>query len=279
MKILVTGSHGYLAGYFIRQFAQRYTFSTFSLRQEPLESLTFNKIDVVLHAAALVHQKIDHPQAYYDAINHHYPVALAKRAKAHGVRQFIFISTIAVYGDQYHLIDEQTPPAPISPYGRSKYAAEKALEALSDEEFIVTIIRPPMIYGKDAPGNIRSLITLIQKVPLLPLGNIHNRRSFIYIENLTSLIDHLIQRPTSGVILAADDHPVSTTHLIRSLATALHRRIYLVDIPPLRWLLQRVKPTIYAKLYHDLAINNQQTRERLNFHNPFTFERAITYTV
>ena len=182
-NLLITGSNGYLGSNFINQYKNKYKFKFFSLLNEKLEDINFDNIDIILHCAALVHQKINHPYEKYHKINVNYPLKLAKLAKQNSVKQFVFISTIAVYGEDEEKLDENTPYEPITPYGKSKLEAEKELLKLHDDTFIVSIIRPPMVYGKNAPGNIDNLIKLVKKLPIIPLGNIENKRSFISIQN------------------------------------------------------------------------------------------------
>jgi len=193
MNILITGSSGYVGSSFINTFKEKYNFVNFSLLHDNIDELQIEDIDTVLHCAALVHQKTVYDYEKYDDVNVKYPVTLAKKAKEAGVKQFIFISTIAVYGEGNETIDENTECNPLTPYGKSKLVAERELEELSDQNFIVSIIRPPMVYGKDAPGNIASLIRLVKKVSILPFGKIDNERSFVSIDNLIYLIfDKLI---------------------------------------------------------------------------------------
>ena len=127
-NVLVTGSNGYLGSSFINQYKNKYKFENFSLLTQKLEDINFDSVDIVLHCAALVHQKIEHSYEKYHEINVEYPLKLAKLAKENGVKQFVFISTIAVYGEDEGKLDENTVCNPITPYGKSKLEAEKELE-------------------------------------------------------------------------------------------------------------------------------------------------------
>jgi nucleoside-diphosphate-sugar epimerase len=274
-RILVTGSNGYLGNSFINQFESKYTFKKFSLLNEKLESINFDSIDIVIHCAALVHQKVEQPYDKYHEINVEYPVKLAKLAKVNDVKQFIFISTIAVYGEYLEKLDENTSCNPITPYGKSKLEAEKQLLKLNDENFGVSIIRPPMIYGKSAPGNIDSLIKLVKKLPILPLGKIDNKRSFIYIGNICHLVDEIITQEKAGIFLAVDNEPLSTSKLIELIAINLDKNIYLIKIPFFESLLKTVKPSFYKRLYGSLEVNNAITKEKLNLINPYSVEDGI----
>lgn len=281
MKILITGSHGYIGCSFMDQYETKYQFEKFSLLTQKLEDINFNGVDVVLHCAALVHQTVEQLYEKYYEINVEYPIKLAKLAKKNGVKQFVFLSTIAVYGDDRELLDEQTPCMPVTHYGKSKLEAEQQLLELNDENFIVSIIRFPMIYGKDAPGNIRSLVRLVEKVSVIPLGGIKNKRSFISIQNLCHMIDEVIgfrikHGVTEGnIFLASDDEPLSTSKLIGLIAKELNKRGYLIKIPFFESLLKLLKPSFHKRLYGSLEVDNAITREKLNLKNPYSTEEGI----
>ena len=274
-KILVTGSNGYVGNSFINQYKNKYSFEKFSLLNENLESISFNCIDIVVHCAALVHQKVEQPYEKYYEVNVEYPLKLAKLAKQNGVKQFIFISTIAVYGEDLEKLNENTICNPITPYGKSKLEAEKQLLELNNEDFVVSIIRPPMVYGKNAPGNIDSLIKLVKKLPIIPLGKIENKRSFISIQNLCHIIDEIISKQKSGVFLTSDDEPISTTKLCELISKNLDKKIYLVKIPFFESLLKTLKPSFHKRLYGSLEVDNSITKEKLNLKNPYSVEDGI----
>ncbi len=282
-KILVTGATGYLGSHFIDMLYDKYEFLQFSSQKENIENIDFHNVDVVLHCAALVHKKVALPYEKYYAVNVEYPVKLAKKAKAFGVKQFVLISTIAVYGEEEVLLQENTQCTPVSYYGKSKLEAEKQLQALEDENFIVSIIRPPMVYGKNAPGNIDSLVRLVKKVPILPLGGIDNKRSFVYIGNLCHLIDVLIEKKINGIFLVSDDKAISTTRLIELIAKELDRKVYLVKIPFFESLLKVFKPSFHKRLYGSLEVDNTLTMKRLFGEGkpslPFSVEDGIRFMI
>jgi len=263
MKILVTGSNGYLGSSFINQYKNKHNFEKFSLLSQKLEDINFDAVDTILHYAALVHQKVEYPYEKYHEINVEYPVKLAKLAKENGVQQFILISTIAVYGEDKERLNENTICNPITPYGKSKLEAEKQLLELSDDSFVVSIIRPPMVYGRNAPGNIDSLVKLVKKLPIIPLGGIENKRSFIFIQNLCHMIDEIITQRQNGIFLASDDEVLSTSRLIELIAKNLDKKVYLIKVPFFESLLKLVKPSFHKRLYGSLEIDNQDTIKRL----------------
>ncbi|MFW3326876.1 NAD-dependent epimerase/dehydratase family protein [Aliarcobacter butzleri] len=274
-KLLITGSTGYLGNSFINQFGNKYTFEKFSLLNQKIEDIKLDNIDAILHCAALVHQKVELSYEKYHEINVEYPVKLAKIAKQNGVKQFVFISTVAVYGEEKEKLDENTVCNPITPYGKSKLEAEKELLKLNDDNFTVSIVRPPMIYGKNAPGNIDNLVKLVKKLPIIPLANIKNKRSFIFIQNLLHIIDEVILQKKSGIFLACDDEPLSTSKLIDLIAKNLAKKTYLIKIPFFESLLKILKPSFQKRLYGSLEIDNTITKERLNLKNPYSVEDGV----
>lgn len=275
MNILITGSSGYVGSSFINTFKEKYNFVNFSLLQDNMDELQIEDIDTVLHCAALVHQKVAYDYEKYDDVNVKYPIALAKKAKEAGVKQFVFISTIAVYGEGKETIDENTECNPLTPYGKSKLVAERELEELGNQDFIVSIIRPPMVYGKDAPGNMSSLISLVKKVSILPFGKIDNKRSFVYIDNLTYLVNKVIEKKQSGTFLASDNESLGTTRLIELIAKYQQKKVWLLKIPFFDSLLKTLKPSLYKRLFGNLEVDNHHTKEVLELKNPYTAEEGI----
>lgn len=275
MKILITGSNGYLGSSFINSYQNKYDFEKFSLLTQTLEDCNLDSVDTVLHCAALVHQKQEHSYEKYHEINVVYPVKLARLAKQNGAKQFVFISTVAVYGEDEEKLDENTICNPATTYGKSKLEAEKKLLELNDDNFVVSIIRPPMIYGKDAPGNIASLVKLVKKVPIIPLGGICNKRSFVSVQNLCHMIDEVIIQRENGIFLASDDEPLSTSRLVELIAKNLEKKVYLVKIPFFAALLKVVKPSFHKRLYGSLEVDARATQVKLNLQNPLSIDDGV----
>ncbi len=274
MKILLTGARSFIGSYFQKHYVQKYTFQLFSFLNDDLKTLHVKDVDVVLHLSALVHQP-NASKETFEQVNVQNTIDLAMKAKVNGVKHFILMSTIAVYGEKYSSVNENLTCKPVGFYGESKLKAELALQELQDENFIVSIIRPPMVYEKDAPGNIKSLIKLIKAVPILPFANIRNRRSFVFVGNLCALVDKVIETKKSGIFLASDDVPLSTTKLIELIALGMNKKIYLVRLPFFAELLQWMKPSIYKRLYENLEVDNTLTKRVLEFQNPYTTDEGM----
>ena len=231
MKLLITGASGFVGSYFIDKYKDKYEMKSFSFLHDDFEALHVENVDAIFHLSALVHQMGGASASEYKRVNIDQTLELAKKAKESGVKQFVFMSTVAAYGIEIGVMSEESECNPLTEYGKSKLKAEVELQKLEDESFKISIIRPPIVYGKNAPGNMRSLVNLVNKVPILPFGGIDNKRSMVYIGNLCHLVDVVIEQQKAGIFLASDDEPLSTTRLIELIAKNLNKKIYLVKIP------------------------------------------------
>ena len=275
MKLLITGSNGFVGSYFIKKYKDKYDIKTFSFLKDDINSLDCSDVDVVFHLSALVHQMDGASCEEYERVNVTQTLQLAKIAKDGGVKHFVFMSTVAVYGIETGVMNEKSNYTPLTEYGKSKLRAEIELQKLENKNFKVSIIRPPIVYGKNAPGNMKSLLKLINKVPLLPFGKTENKRSMVYIGNLCHLVYETITQEKSGIFLASDDESLSTSRLIELIAKNLNEKIYLIKIPFFETLLKVVKPSFYKRLYGSLEVDNTITKEKLNLKNPYSVEDGI----
>lgn len=277
--ILLTGSTGFIGSYFIKK-SSNYSIIPFSFQNGVIVNIDFGRIDIVVHLAALVHQMEGASEEAYFHVNTRMTLELAKKAKEAGVKQFIFMSTVKVYGEENKTpYTENSPCNPQDDYGKSKLAAEEALKAIEDQNFIISIIRTPVVYGPGVKGNIKRLIKLIEKALILPFGAINNQRSMVYVGNLCAMINAIIEQRKSGIFLTSDDENTSTTELIQTIATAMNRKIVLLNIPGFKPLLQVLKPVYYQRLYGNLMIDNTLTKRILSFQNPYSFKEGIKQTI
>ena len=280
MNILLTGSSGFIGSNFINKYKDTYNIDRFSLRKNKIEEINFTKIDTIVHLAALVHQMGGADNDDYQKINVKYTYDLAKKAKDQGVKHFVFMSTVKVYGEEsVDIYTENSVCVPIDPYGISKLESENKIKELESEEFIVSIIRTPIVYGIGVKANILNLIKLIKNVPILPFSNIKNKRSMVYVLNLCALLSAVIENKKSGIYLASDEKPISTTDLIKYISKAMNKNIILLKIPFFESILKKLKPSFYDRLYKNLELDNTQTKKNLNFKNPYTSEEGISKMV
>lgn len=274
--LLITGADGFIGAHLCKSLHQDYRVMTFSFANDEIKEYTFATISTVIHLAALVHRMDKIPEELYHEINVDKTVHFAAKAKASGVKQFIFMSSVKVYGEESETAyDEKSPCQPKDPYGQSKLDAENALLALADEKFRVAVIRTPVVYGEGVKANILKLIELVDMFPILPFGAISNRRSMVYVGNLTHLIAEIIKQEEEGVFLASDDLPLSTSGLIKKISAALGKPLFLSPFLPLEIGLKLLKPLLYQRLYGNLCLDNTATKEKLQLHNPFSTDEGI----
>ena len=279
-SILMTGANGFLGSYFKSRYAYKYNIQTFSFLQDDSKSLDVEGVDVVVHLSALVHQMDGADKKEYERVNVTQTLDLARKSKESGVKHFVFMSTVKVYGEETDAAySETTECKPEDEYAKSKLKAERELLKLESDDFKVSIIRTPIVYGYGVKANIKNLIGLVQKVPVLPFGGIQNRRSMVYVGNLCHMMDVIIQQEANGLFLASDDRAVSTTELIELIANALDKKIYLIKMPFFESLLKLIKPSFYKRLYGSLEVDNTITREKLNLVNPYSVEEGMKFMV
>ena len=268
-KILITGRGSYLGNSlkaYLEAFGNHYRVDCVSLRSGDWMEQSFRGYDAVYHTAAIVHQprSKDAPGelARYRAVNCDLAVDAAKKAKAEGVRQFVFLSTMAVYGltaafGKTVTITAQTPTVPKDNYGLSKLEAERALLSLEGPDFRVAILRPPMIYGKDCKGNFRSLVSMARRLPFFP--KVPNRRSMLYVGSLNRLVQQIIDREDRGIFCPQDPEYVNTSAMVQAIAAAQGKRLLL--IPGFSWALHLLRhltgavDKAFGSLVYDKALS------------------------
>ena len=197
-------------------------------------------VDSVVHLAARVHllrETASDPLSVFRMTNTGGATNLAKQAARAGVSRFVYISSIKVNGEQTlpnQPFTEQDVPAPLDPYGISKYEAEEELRNLAQQTGMeVVIIRPPLVYGPGVRANFLNMMSWLHKGVPLPFGAINNCRSLIALDNLVDLIITCLEHPAAAnqVFLASDGRDLSTTELLRQMAKALNMPVRLLPIP------------------------------------------------
>jgi len=257
-KILITGERSYIGVAVekrLMQFTERYKVDTISVRTPEWQDYPFSSYDTVLHVAAIVHTK-ERDLSKYFGVNRDLAVHVAQVARNSGVSQFIFLSTMGVYGVETGRITLDSKPSPKTPYATSKYEAEVALERMSDDHFRVAIIRPPIVYGPGCKGNYPRLSWLARTAKLFP--RVSNRRSMIYIDNLAEFIRLVIDRRLSGLLFPQNAEYVNTTELVSRIAAAHQTNLRIV--PGLTWVLKLGMALsadvrkVFGSFYYDLDL-------------------------
>lgn len=271
-KIVITGANGFIGKRFIEYNKEHYEIITLSVRGENYKSFDFTGFDSIVHLAGKAHDMNCKDDSEYFKVNVDITKTLATKAKEDGVKHFIYISSVKVYGKEDRgLITEKSECFPEETYGKSKLQAEHFLQTIQDENFKVAIVRPPMVYGAGVKGNMDRLIQLCQKRYPLPFGNVGNLRTLVFVDNLIELLNTIIDQQVQGVLIPSDIKPISTDALIVMIKQALGKKENLISIPKfLRKIIKTVKPELYKKLFGSFVIDTKATNAQLNFVPPYS---------
>lgn len=219
-KILITGANSYIGVSFenyLKQWSEQYSVDTVDMIDGAWREKDFSEYDTVFHVAGIAHQKeTKENTALYYKVNRDLAIETAKKAKKDGVCQFVFLSSMSVYGMETGVITKKTKPQPKSNYGKSKWQAEEGISTLTDDNFKICIVRPPMVYGPGCKGNFNSVIKLSSKLPAFPKAE--NQRSMIYIDNLSEFVKLAIERALDGVYTPQNREYMNTTDMARWIA-------------------------------------------------------------
>lgn len=227
-KILITGANSYIGVSFenyMKQWADEYSVDTVDMIDGTWREKDFSEYDVVFHVAGIAHKKETKENAgIYYKVNRDLAIETAKKAKEDGVKQFIFLSSMSVYGMDTGVITKETVPMPKSNYGKSKLQAEEGINALASDDFKVCTLRPPMVYGKDCKGNFQTVVKIVKKSPVFP--RIKNERSMIYIDNLASFVKLCVDRELCGLYFPQNREYVTTVDMAKGIAAKLEKKRY-----------------------------------------------------
>lgn len=274
-KILITGADSYIGTSierYLAQWPQQYQVDTVDMVDGSWSERSFAGYDTVFHVAGIAHSDTgnvsEERKALYYKVNTDLTVETAKKAKAEGVGQFIFMSSAIVYGDsapigQQKVITADTPLAPANFYGDSKVQAEKGILPLNDDDFHVVVLRPPMIYGPGSKGNYPVLSKLAQKLPVFP--KVANQRSMLYIGNLAEFVRLMIENREQGIFWPQNSEYSNTTVLVRLIANAQGKNILIV--PGLGWALKLLGHAtgLVNKAFGSLSYDMELSRYREDY--------------
>ena len=286
-RILVTGVNSYIGNAFrsyMEQFPEEAEVEGISVRNDAWKTLDFSGYDCVFDVAGIAHADTGHVseevKKQYYAVNCDLTVALAKKAKEAGVRQFVFMSSAIVYGDSapigfQRVITRETPPAPADFYGDSKLQAEKGILPLGDEHFKITILRPPMIYGKNSKGNYPVLSKMAQSLPVFP--KVENQRSMLYVGNLVEFVRLIIKNEEEGFFFPQNEQYSNTSQLVQMIAEAHGKHVILVGgcTGPLRVLSQATG--LVNKAFGSLAYDMSMSEYKEDYRK-YSLEESIRLT-
>lgn len=272
IRILITGVASYIGTSFekyIFQWPSDYQIETIDMIDGSWENKNFSSYDIVFHVAGIVHIKEtkENTDLYYQ-VNRDLVFKTARKAKNEGVKQFIFLSSMSIYGMESGHITKDTKPNPKNNYGKSKIQAEELIKPLADKTFTVSIIRPPMVYGKGCKGNYQILSKYAKKLPLFP--NIKNQRSMIYIDNLSYFIKYLIDSRLGGVYLPQNSEYICTSSLVNFIADKSGHKIVMTVM--FNWC---IKLAIFLRFVFVEKVFGNLTYEKINCINIVDFDESI----
>jgi len=286
-KILITGKNSYI-GVSVKEWLmsskQHYVVDEVCLRDNDWRNRDFSNYDALFHVAGIAHSDMgeanEEAKELYYKVNTDLAIEVAKKAKLEGIRQFIFMSSMIVYGNSVPFgivkrITNDTTPSPDNFYGDSKLQAEIGLCALRSNNFQVAIIRPPMVYGKGSKGNYPRLAKVAKQLPLFP--NVDNERSVLYIDNLCEFIRLVIENGDDGVFFPQNSEYIKTSDLIAEIATVHGKKVRLTRVlnPLLKILANRggLVGKVLGNLSYDMALSDYQDDYRIR-----SFKESIELT-
>lgn len=271
-KILIAGANSYIGDSFKRymdQWPDKYEVSVYDTMGAKPSAELFQGVNVIFCVAGIAHIKEteENRHLYFD-VNRDLVAEIAKAAKEAGVRQFVLLSSMSVYGTETGVITKGTVPHPASAYGESKLQADWQIGKMADRGFLFACLRPPMVYGKDCKGNYQRLREFALKSPTFP--NYPNKRSMIYIGNLCEFVKQTIDGEKSGLFFPQNAEYVNTSRMVELIAAAHGKKIRLTRIynPAIR-----IAPlNIVKKVFGDLIYEDVDRVDR------FGFEESIRET-
>jgi nucleoside-diphosphate-sugar epimerase len=303
--VLVTGATGFVGSRLAQRLAQGKWPVRAAVRRDAdalpfgIEVATVGEIDgttdwrsaldgvaTVIHCAArahILHETNEDPAASFRRVNTDGTLNLARQALDAGVSRFVFVSTIGVLGNE--TIDRpfrsDDPPAPGSVYAASKLEAEEGLHSLvRSAEMKVVIVRPPLVYGPGAPGNLSRMLRWLAMGMPLPLGAIENRRSLVGLDNLVDFLVRCAEHPAAAnrTFLVSDGEDVSTPALLRAVGEAAGLRVRLFPVPPrLLTLVARIvgKPELAQRLCGSLQVDASEAIRLLDWVPPMSLSAGL----
>ena len=258
MRFLITGANGFVGKHLCAELSHRGQLVRAAVRsfispgsdseQAVVKSIdgdtdwteALRNVDVVIHLAARAHvrkERAHDPLAEFLKVNLYASEKLAVQAAHSGVKRIVYVSTIGVNGISTvgrQPFSEQDEPDPQSPYAVSKWQTELALRRIHTKTGLeITVVRPPLVFGAEAPGNVAEMLRMLGKGMPLPLASVHNMRSFVYVKNLADALIVCATHPAASgqTYLVSDGEDVSTSDLLRRLGEGMGRPALLFPCP------------------------------------------------
>ena len=243
-KVLITGAGSYIGESFKKYAEEHYPalkIDSIDMIDGSWKDQDFSPYDIVYHVAGIAHADVgnveDSVKEKYYQVNTDLAVDVCKKAKKDGAKEFIFMSSMIVYGDsapygEKKIVDENTVPEAANFYGDSKLQADAAVRQLADDDFKVIVLRPPMIYGKGSKGNYPTLAKLAKKLPVFP--NVDNERSMLHIDNLCEFLCQIMLvkgfKENTVVLIPQNEEWTKTSEMVQEIAELTGNKIHELKI-------------------------------------------------
>lgn len=240
-RILITGKGSYIGTSFIKWVEEKYPgefeIDELDMRDNAWSEVDFSGYDTIFHVAGIAHADVgkvsDEEKSFYYEVNRDLAIKTAEKAKKEHVKQFVFMSSMIIYGESAKIgkkkvITRKSKPHPANFYGDSKWQADKGVRRLQDEKFHVSVLRPPMIYGKGSKGNYLLMAKLAKRLPIFP--DIKNERSMLHIDNLCEFLILLFNSGDGGEFFPQNREYVQTSQMVRLIGEVNGNHIRLSTI-------------------------------------------------
>ncbi|MCI9619177.1 MAG: NAD-dependent epimerase/dehydratase family protein [Dorea sp.] len=260
-KVLITGANSYIGMSFEKWMTEvhpkEFKIDTVDMKCEKWKEKDFSEYDVVFHVAGIAHADVGHVteerKNYYHEVNCNLSLETAKTAKEAGIKQFIFMSSMIVYGDSAPLgkkkvIHKETQPSPSNFYGDSKWQADRKIRQLENDDFHVAVLRPPMIYGKGSKGNYPVLAQMAKRLPVFP--KVENEKSVLHVDNLSEFVYLLISSGEGGIFFPQNAEYVKTYEMVKEIARCAGHQIWITELlNPLVWIAEKIPGKVSGKIH------------------------------
>ncbi|MBQ3417882.1 MAG: sugar nucleotide-binding protein [Ruminococcus sp.] len=282
-RVLIVGKNSYIGNcledWLTQKHINEYSVDKISVRDDEWKSLDLSKYDVILYLSGMVHIKEKKEMwPEYVRLNAELPFEFARKSKACGVPYFVFFSTKGVYRPNTEFIDKKTVPVPQKLYGNSKLEGEKNILTLANENFKISVLRSPVVYGEGCKGNFPKLVDLSKRIHIFP--RIYNKRSMIYIWNLCEFVRRLIEKPLPDPIVFPQDKDVfGVTDLMIALWEERKEKYYLSYL--LAFIVRLLLKLNVSKKLNTMFLDTVYENEMSSYYNyeycVFSFREAIKH--
>ena len=290
LKHLVTGANGFVGRHLCSYFSKSESlYQIVEGTTTRVDGVDFPKGDVLIHLAGRAHvmnEESSNPAKAFFEANCSYATSVAKKAHAAGVKRFVYVSSVGVYGlsSTPEIITEESPVAPVELYAESKLEGERQLQLLSEElGFELVIVRPALVYGFDAPGNVERVLKFLSRNKVVPFSTDRNQRTFLSVDNLVAFLALVARHPRAKgqIFNIADVEKLSTYKFYRELAYGMRSKALFPKLPRILWklfLFTLRRRKIYQQLFEDLSLSTSKACSILGWQQPFAAQNALRKT-